>query len=98
MVSGERVMACMEYMRVEPGTDDRLIQRLMESAETYLKNAGIVRTEENGAQYDLAVWSLTLHYYDHRDSVGSEAPLPIGLRPIINQMKLVSATDALAEG
>lgn len=96
MISGERVMACMEYMRVEPGTDDKLIQSLMEAAESYLTNAGIIRTAENEAQYDLALWSLTLHYYDHRDSVGSEAALPIGLRPIINQMKLVGFTDAAA--
>ena len=35
----------------------------------------------------MAVHSLTLHWYDHRDAVGGEAPLPIGLRPVINQLK-----------
>ena len=42
---------------------------------------------EEHSLYTIAVHSLTLHYYDHRDSTGTEAPIPLGLRPIINQLK-----------
>ena len=84
---------CKSYMRVDGNDDDALITSLMEAAVAYLHQAGIDRPEENPAQYDMAVWSLTLHYYDHRDSVGSEAPLPIGLRPILTQLKLCQAAE-----
>lgn len=79
---------CKAYMRVEHAEEDALIASLMDAAEIYLMEAGAQRTGENSSLYDLAVWSLTLHYYDHRDAVGSEAPIPTGLRPILNQLKL----------
>ena len=76
------------FMRVDGNEDDELIGRLMGAARSYLSGAGIEAPESGDrSQYDLAVHSLTLHYYDHRDAVGEEQSFPTGLRPIINQLK-----------
>ena len=76
------------FMRVDGNEDDELIGRLMGAARSYLSGAGIEAPESGDrSQYDLAVHSLTLHYYDHRDAVGDDKAFPIGLRPIINQLK-----------
>lgn len=76
--------ACKAYMRVDDDTDDAVIESLMEAAAEYL---GLDLSGSLDARQNLALWSLTLHYYDHRDSVGTETPFPIGLRPVINQLK-----------
>ena len=79
--------ACKQYMRVDGNDDDELIASLMAAAKEYLAGAGIEEGAEPAPLYLMAVRSLTLHYYDHRDAVGGEAPLPLGLRPILNQLK-----------
>ena len=82
--------ACKVYMRVDGMEDDALILALMGAAREYLANTGIKEPEEPSTQgllYRTALYSLTLHYYDHRDAVGDEASFPTGLRPIINQLK-----------
>jgi len=85
------LMACKKYMRVDDDEDDEEILGLMDAAAAYLANAGIPEPEPPTPLYSLALNSLTLHYYDHRDEIGAAAPLPIGLRPIINQLKLVNS-------
>ena len=88
-VNDEKLAAAKQYMRIDGTDDDLVIRALYEAAVLYLQDAGIVEPGSDPALYNLAVWSLTLHYYDHRDAVGSEASFPIGLRPIINQLKLM---------
>ena len=87
-VSHDKLAAVKAYMRIDGDEDDAIIEALYSAAALYLKNAGIEEPSEDPSLYNLAVWSLTLHYYDHRDSVGNEASFPTGLRPIINQLKL----------
>jgi hypothetical protein len=77
----EYLEAVKRYMRVDGDEDDGVIAALYEAAVLYLKNAGVRETEA----------SLPLHYYDHRDAVGSEAEIPVGLRPVLNQLKLTAA-------
>lgn len=79
--------ACKNFMRVDGDDDDALITGLMKAAKEYLDGAGIPEPAEATPLYTLAVHSLTLHYYDHRDAVGEEAAFPTGLRPVINQLK-----------
>ena len=80
--------ACKNYMRVDGSDDDVLISSLMAAAKEYLRNAGIEEPDGGDSSlYTTAVYSLTLHYYDHRDAVGEEKSFPTGLRPIINQLK-----------
>lgn len=79
--------ACLDYMRVDEDEDGRIEHEFIPAAKAYLEGAGIPEPEERDPLYTLAVHALTLHYYDHRDAVGEEAPFPTGLRPIINQLK-----------
>lgn len=78
--------ALKAYMRIDGTDDDEVVALCREAAVAYLANAGVEVNMKN-ALCKMAVWSLALHYYDHRDAVGTEAPLPTGLRPIINQLK-----------
>lgn len=80
-------------MRVDGTDDDIVIEAMYSAAQKYLEGAGIVETEENQSLYTLAVHALTLHYYDHRDDVGGEHSFPIGIRPIITQLKLSALAD-----
>ena len=92
-VSRENLAAVKAYMRIDGDEDDAVIEALYSAAVLYLKNAGIEEPSKDPSLYNLAVWSLTLHYYDHRDSVGNEASVPTGLRPIINQLKLLGDVE-----
>lgn len=89
-LSQDKLAAVKAYMRVDGEDDDPIIAALYAAAELYLKNAGAIESENNRDLYNLAVWSLTLHYYDHRDDVGNESSFPLGIRPIITQLKLVA--------
>jgi len=91
--------ACKKYMRVDGEDEDDVILALMAAAEVYLKGAGVMPDWSPPALYNLALFRLTLHYYDHRNEVGNEAAFPIGLRPVINQLKLaaVSKLDTAGE-
>lgn len=85
------IKSVLRYCRLDDLADDESVvgevEELMAAAEEYLSDAGIVRCELNAGRYDLALKALVLHWYDHRDSVGTEAELPKGLRPILNQLK-----------
>ena len=85
--------ACKEYMRVDFDDEDLLITSLMTSAVDYL---ALAQNQTLDPLERLAVNALTLHWYDHRDSVGTETAFPTGLRPIINQIK-ANQTIAAAE-
>lgn len=85
-VSDEELKAVKAYMKA-PDDDDDIIKVLYAAARIYLKKGGAVKPDEDPELYTLALWSLTLHYYDHRDAVGDEAAIPPGLRLIINQLK-----------
>lgn len=93
-LTGERLAAVKRYMRVDGDEDDEVIAALHAAAVLYLANAGVSEPPSGSALYDLAVWSLTLHYYDHRDAVGNEADIPTGLRPIIAQLQPVGGSSA----
>lgn len=88
-VSKAQLAEVKAYMRIDGDADDAVIKVMYKAAVRYLENAGIKEPLEDPALYKLAVWGLTLNYYDHRDSVGNEASFPIGLRPVINQLKLM---------
>ncbi len=92
----KRIQAARLYMRHDNDRELPVVEGCFDAACAYLKKAGIADprdvpmpngTEPDTSQYDLAVNSLTLYYFDHRDDVGAEAPFPVGLRAIINQLK-----------
>lgn len=99
-ITDKELEAVKRYMRVDPDCteDDWIIRALYAAAALYLRNAGIEAPEGDRALYDLALWGLTLFYYDHRDAVGDEAAFPIGLRPVITQLKLLAGAEGEAYG
>lgn len=97
MTKDQQLKAVKEYMKVDEdcgAQEDMLIWSLYAAAKLYL---GVREPKEPSPLYDLAVWRLTLHYYDHRDSVGNEADFPAGLRPIINVLKAADIAPPDAE-
>ncbi len=96
-VSEQKLAAAKAYMRIDGSDEDELIAALYEAAQLYLANSGIPEPQDDSPLYSMAVWSLTLHYYDHRDAVGTEAGIPTGLRPVLNQLKLVEEARSAAE-
>ena len=81
---------CRAFMKLDNYVDQGLVLQLMEAAVEYLNGAGIpapANLDEAPALYSLALNSLTLHYYDHRDATEAAVPIPLGLRLIINQLK-----------
>ena len=97
IVCAETLAACKAYMRVDGDEEDTLITSLLAGALEYLTAAGIFRTADNSARYDIVAFGLTLYYYDHRDAVGTEAEMPRGLRPVITQLKLDAAVQTAAD-
>lgn len=87
-MNAENLAAVKRYMKIEHDDEDELIWALYQAAKLYL---GVREPKEENSLYNLALWRLTLHYYDHRDSVGNEANFPVGLRPIINQLKALDS-------
>lgn len=91
-VTDARLAASIRFCKLEDviGEDAQekaLFKSLYLAASIYLEDAGIVEPVKSPELYYLAVDSLTLYYYDHRDAIGNEAAFPVGLRPIINQLK-----------
>ena len=98
-VTAKELKDVKRYMQVDLDfkDDDQIIRALYSAAVLYLRNAGIEAPAGDRQLYDLAVWGLTLFYYDHRDAVGNEAAFPVGLRPIITQLKLTAGVDVAEE-
>lgn len=92
-ISDTALAAVKQYMRVDTDDDDDVISALHQAAVQYLTAAGITEPDDDAELYWLCVWGLTLHYYDHRDDTGSESPFPLGLRPIITQLKAVQLSQ-----
>lgn len=98
MMTGEELAAVKRYMQIAPDDtgDDALITALYGAATDYLTVSGVPPpASAPSARYNLALWGLVLHWFDHRE--GGETPaFPPQLRPLINQLKLEAMTDAAA--
>ena len=78
------VTACSRYMHAEVVPNNE-IEPYMAAAAQYI---GLTDLSDLSALQRQALFSLTLYYFDHRDAVGNEADMPIGLRPILNRLKI----------
>lgn len=70
---------------------EALLDSLRRAAVTYLDNAGCSGTvsAQDTALYDQAVKALVLHWYDNRNAIAyNRSMVPLGLREIINQLKM----------
>ena len=90
-LTDERLEEVIVYMKAQEQAEDpterELIRRLCLASMIYLSEAPAVETEDNADLYWLVVSAMTLHAYDHRDEVGV---VPDGVRPALNQIKLVT--------
>lgn len=79
------------YMKVSHDDDDQLIETFWKSAGEYLAKGGI--PDDGSSLYWTAAAGLTLYWYDGAP-VGTDDNISVGLRTIINQMKLDYGGDA----
>ncbi len=91
-VPPEQLKKVIRYMKMEDVVaivpeEKELIEEICLASMIYLQEAPLVETDDNRALYWLVVKAMTLHAYDHRDEVGF---IPEGVRPIVNQLKLVA--------
>lgn len=79
------------YLHVDHDEDDTLLTSLYASAVAYLANAGI--PSGTSPLYERAAFGLVLEWYDGGTTSGA---ITVGLRQIINQLKLtVSNLDTV---
>lgn len=100
-VSDEKLQAAIKFAKLEDvmaaDPDEKELARAIYSAAVlYLANTEVKEPEKDSELYFLAVHMLFLYWYDHRDLIGNEAALPVGLRPIINQLKQIGELTAAA--
>lgn len=74
------------YMHVDHDADDVTIKRLWGAAIEYLEDGGIPQDGSNLVW--LATAGLTLHWFDHPEVEGTETNISLGLRGVINQLKM----------
>lgn len=79
------------YLHIDHDEDDTLLTSLYASAAAYLANAGI--PSGTSPLYEQAAFGLVLEWYDDGATSGA---ITVGLRQIINQLKLtVSNLDTV---
>ena len=86
MADNAQLAAAKLYMHVDGTEDDALIVSLLDAAEDFVSTAGAVRAGAVDARYDLAVQSLTLHWYDHRDALADQS-VPSGFDRLLGQLR-----------
>lgn len=87
-ITPTELAAVKVYMKVDGSEDDAVITTIWEAAKLYISGAG-VKAPASGTSnplYDLAVWALTLHWYDNRDAL-AEQIVPSGYDRMLGQLK-----------
>lgn len=84
-MSPEEFALLKQYMRVDHDDDDKLITELWNAAVEMLTGMNIPVDIERFKQ---AARALTLHWYDNPGAVGKYDLIPLGLRELINQLKM----------
>lgn len=80
------------YMHVDHDHDDVIIMRLWAAAWDYLEGGGISPEDTTSLAW-LAAAGLTLHWYDNPELEGTDTNISVGLRKIINQLKMKHGGD-----
>lgn len=98
-VSDAELTAAIRYMKLEDVVsadpeEKQVVRECYLAAVIYLREGGAVKPDEDPELYYLAVKSLCLHFYDHRDAIADPEAIPKGLRLIINQLKQTGELDA----
>lgn len=78
------------YGKIEWDDEDELLGMLISAARDTLEAAGVSKDNATSL-YRLAVERLAMHYYEHREEVGTGAPVPMGLNWMIEHLRLGDA-------
>lgn len=96
-----------DYLRIDGDDENSSLSLFLQSAFSYLENAGVkkpmdpfekVDDADKYAQYRLAVLMLVTHWYENRIVITPSAakveqtPIPYGLESMILQLKWVDVT------
>lgn len=90
MIDVETLQALKQHLKIDFSDDDEQLAWLYTSATSYLRSAGVERTEQNGELYQLCAFSLVGRWYDNESASGGASE---GLRNAINQLKLVGVAN-----
>lgn len=85
-MSAEDLLTLKLYMHVYHDDDDLLIFKTWGAAVEYLAGGGVAM--DGSQRCWLAAAGLTLHWYENPGFTGTDTGLPVGVRTIINQLKL----------
>lgn len=88
-----RLQAAREYMRLPEDAEPMTVELFFNAAIAYLHAAGVCdpKAADDAAPadaYELAVYAICLHYYDHRDDMEADRSLPVSLQSLVTQLKL----------
>lgn len=101
-----------EYLRIDGNDEDRSLSTFIQSAQSYLENAGvkqptdyflIVGGKDVFAQHRLAIMMLATHFYENRIVITpstiktAQQPIPYGLQSMILQLKWVNPDELSAQ-
>lgn len=87
-MTAEELVALKAYCHVDHDDDDALLTSLHRAAVDYLRNAGISTAEAPPDLYALTTHCLVLEWYNGE---GLNSGVSIGVRKLINQLKLSAA-------
>lgn len=81
-----------QYIRIDTEDDDILLEQLKQSAEEYLKNAGVTVGYENPL-YCTAINMLVANWYDNRDVISGKDTLSVQFKNIVSQLAYIRKED-----
>lgn len=73
----------------EGDLDEQMARMCISASKAYLLNAGCPEPAEDNPLYDMAVYMLAVHWYDHRgvmDAGAPKGPILYGVQAIIHQI------------
>lgn len=90
------IEGALAYMHLDDQSSDAVVvadaTNCLNAAKSYVDNFIACRTEENSAMWELAVYGLTLHLFEHRGIAEEKAlaEVPCGVRTLMDALKLNS--------
>lgn len=78
-----------QYLRIDDGEEDYLIDSLIRASHQYLVNAGVNEDsiDNNQELYRLAMKLLIAHWYEKREITGKAEQLAFSLSAILMQLR-----------
>ena len=82
--------ALKAHCHIDHNGDDAQLTALYDAAVEYMEGAGVPTPSQKCERYTLCVFALVNDWYDGTASLGS---CTVGLRQLINQLKMTAVSD-----